>query len=69
MGTLLLASIAFGEIFTEIYDPSVGIAIQHEAGNAYILSAYGAVGLVVALHLAGFLWRAVTEKGLSRGRS
>jgi hypothetical protein len=63
MGTLLLSSVAFGEIFTEIYDPYIGPAIRHEAGNAYILSAYGAVGLVVTLHLAGFLWRGRNRKG------
>jgi hypothetical protein len=69
VGTLLLGSLLLGGVFSEIYDPYVGQAIRQEAGNAYILSAYGALGLALTLHLAGFRWRNRDKNRPQRART
>ena len=42
-------------VVTEIQDPFVGPAIQTEAGFAYIVPVYAALGLVILCHVAGAL--------------
>jgi hypothetical protein len=37
----------------ELTDPHVGPAILEEAGQAYVLQAYGAMLVCATLHLAG----------------
>ena len=61
-----LSGLLLGGVFSEIYDSYVGPAIHQEAGNAYILSAYGALGIALMLHVAGLLWRNGLRNSLQR---
>ena len=49
----LVAAIFVWSFHWELTDPYVGPAILEEAGQGYVLQAYGAMLVCAALHLAG----------------
>ena len=48
--------------YSVISDPFVGSAIRNEQGNAYVISVYGSILLMLAPLIAGFLFKNLKDK-------
>ena len=63
--TTVVALVLFGGVVAELHNPSVGKAIQAEAGNSYPAQVYTAITVVVISNAIGFVLRKVKQQRMA----